>query len=411
MTVCATTWANCLQALKHAGATLRADWIRLELLRRHGGIWLDASTLLTAPLDWVLQQQQRSGSDLVAYYLDRYTTDAQFPIVENWFLAAPPQSALVADLQHEFTHTVLPLGGAGYVAYLQQLGNYEQLRQGIDLPNYLSMHLALQRLLRSGAKLPPVTALRGRWPLPLSCAGPMGAHRPKDPLAVLACGERAAAADQIAQARSQTPGPVSGARSVPAREHLWALPVSATNAMSRRRKTKIEKWFSFNRYRRRFGAHALAAGLLGEDTEALKSTLVAGDAAEYAYGSLPDLQAHLQRLRQEFIGQPELLYHHAALIVLIRREAAPEQNFARFKQLWLSEQAFLSEHLDLRWLVAACDTFIDHDPDAGLRATLMNAVLLVNTIKLQETERFLQGPRSHPIGPSRSPRCRLGGLA
>ena len=169
--------------------------------------------------------------------------------------------------------------------------------------------------------------------------------------------------------------------------------------MSRRRKTKIEKWFSFNRYRRRFGAHALAAGLLGEDTEALKSTLVAGDAAEYAYGSLPDLQAHLQRLRQEFIGQPELLYHHAALIVLIRREAAPEQNFARFKQLWLSEQAFLSEHLDLRWLVAACDTFIDHDPDAGLRAALMNAVLLVNTIKLQETERFLQGAAESPDRP------------
>ncbi|MFZ1499471.1 MAG: capsular polysaccharide synthesis protein [Giesbergeria sp.] len=139
------------EALEHASATLRADWIRLELLRRHGGIWLDASTVLTAPLDWVLLQQQQSGSDLFAYYLDRYTTDAQFPIVENWFLAAPPQSALVADLQHEFTHTVLPLGGAGYVAYLQRLGNYEQLRQGIDLPNYLSMHLALQRVLRSGA--------------------------------------------------------------------------------------------------------------------------------------------------------------------------------------------------------------------------------------------------------------------
>ncbi|MGE8374978.1 MAG: glycosyltransferase family 32 protein, partial [Diaphorobacter nitroreducens] len=43
-------------ALDGASAAKRADWIRLELLRRHGGIWLDASTILTQPLDWVLQE-------------------------------------------------------------------------------------------------------------------------------------------------------------------------------------------------------------------------------------------------------------------------------------------------------------------------------------------------------------------
>lgn len=160
--------------------------------------------------------------------------------------------------------------------------------------------------------------------------------------------------------------------------------------MSRRRKSRIEKWFSFNRYRRRFGARALAGSLLGDDLETLKRTLVAGDQAQYAYGSLPDLQAHLQRLRQEFTGRAELLYHHAALIVLIRRESEVVRNFVRFQQLWQAEQAFLTEQLDLRWLVAACDTFIDHHPDAALRAALMNGVLLVNTVKLQETERFLQ---------------------
>lgn len=162
--------------------------------------------------------------------------------------------------------------------------------------------------------------------------------------------------------------------------------------MTRRRKTRIEKWFSFNRYRRRFGARAAAGDLLGADPQLLKRTLVAGDEAEYAYGSLPDLQAHLQRLRREFVGRPELLYHHAGLVVLIRRESEVARNFERFKTLWLAEQDFLSEQLDLRWLVAACDTFIDHDPDPVLRAALMNGVLLVNTVKLQETERFLQAP-------------------
>ena len=35
------------------------------------------------------------------------------------------------------------------------------------------------------------------------------------------------------------------------------------------------------------------------------------------------------------------------------------------------------------------DTFIDHDPDIVVRSILLNAVVLINTIKLYETERFL----------------------
>ncbi len=163
--------------------------------------------------------------------------------------------------------------------------------------------------------------------------------------------------------------------------------------MSRRRKTRFEKWFSLTRYRRRFGARTLAADLPVDDLDTIKHHTVRGDEAQYAYGSLPDLAAHLQRLRREFIGHSELLYHHAALIVLIRREADVARNFVRFRHLWATESAFLLKHLDLRWLIAACDTLIDHDRDPVLRATLMNAVVLVNTVKLQETERFLQGQR------------------
>lgn len=159
-------------ALAGAGATLHADWLRLALLHRHGGIWLDASTVLTQPLDWVLAQQAASGADLVAYFLERYTRDALTPVVENWFLAAPPGSRFIADLYQEFTEQVLVRGGAGYVRWLERGcdregeresdghhkgqtkpdsdARYAQLLQGIDMPEYLSMHLAIQRLLRSG---------------------------------------------------------------------------------------------------------------------------------------------------------------------------------------------------------------------------------------------------------------------
>ncbi|WP_198912819.1 hypothetical protein, partial [Streptococcus agalactiae] len=53
------------------------------------------------------------------------------------------------------------------------------------------------------------------------------------------------------------------------------------------------------------------------------------------------------------------------------------------------EYEFLCQHLSTRWLISACDTFIDYSSDDYLKALLMNAVVLINTIKLQESERFL----------------------
>lgn len=162
----------------------------------------------------------------------------------------------------------------------------------------------------------------------------------------------------------------------------------------KRRKNAFEKWFSFNRHRRRFGAGTLGGGLGQEDLQALKAHVVpAADGQErvYAHGSAPDLAEHLMRLRGEFVGQPELLYRHVQLIVLIRREVDVRANYERFEQLWLAEAQYLSTRLDLRWLVAACDTFIDHAQDPVLRAVALSAVVLVNTVKLQETERFLLG--------------------
>lgn len=162
----------------------------------------------------------------------------------------------------------------------------------------------------------------------------------------------------------------------------------------KRRKNTFEKWFSFNRHRRRFGAAAVGGQLDQDDLEALKTARVPekdGQARTYAHGAATDLAEHLERLGGEFVGQPQLLLRHAQLIVLIRREADTQANYARFEKMWLAEAPFLCAGLDLRWLVAACDTFIDHAKDPVLRAVALSAVVLVNTIKLNETERFLQG--------------------
>lgn len=159
--------------------------------------------------------------------------------------------------------------------------------------------------------------------------------------------------------------------------------------MPPRQKSKLERWFSFSRHQRRFGADQVTQALDGQDIDSMKSTLIAGNETVYTFGSAKDLQTHIEDLRQEFVGLPELCHYHASLIVLIRREVDIDKNYQKFKELWLTERDFLLQHLNTRWLISACDTFIDHDDNVTLQAILMNANILINSIKLQETERLL----------------------
>lgn len=135
-------------ALDAVSVQKRSDWLRLELLRVHGGFWLDASTILTRSLDWVVQQQAQTGSDFVGFYLQRFTHLPEFPVVESWFMAAPAGSAFIADTQQEFTREVIEQDAQLYVDSLKAQGIYERTVQGIDSPLYLSIHLTMQRVLQ-----------------------------------------------------------------------------------------------------------------------------------------------------------------------------------------------------------------------------------------------------------------------
>lgn len=126
----------------------QADWIRVELLARHGGIWMDASTVLTAPLDWLHAARAAHHAEYAGYYLERYTQQADLPVVENWLMAAAPGSPLMADLAERFTH-YLQQDESACRRDLTAQGRLERVAQGIpdDLRDYLLMHLCLGALL------------------------------------------------------------------------------------------------------------------------------------------------------------------------------------------------------------------------------------------------------------------------
>lgn len=154
-------------------------------------------------------------------------------------------------------------------------------------------------------------------------------------------------------------------------------------------RSKLASFFSLNQHRKRFGAADVANQLEHLNWNELRDDIIDGDKLEYTYGSDKDLQTHLTNLKREFVGHSELEYYHATLIVLIRRGFQVEKEFKSFEQLWYEQKEFLIKKLNTRWLISACDTFIDHSNDDYLKSLLMNAVILVNTIKMQESERYL----------------------
>ncbi|MCY0386876.1 glycosyltransferase [Robbsia sp. Bb-Pol-6] len=125
----------------------QSDWVRLALLKRYGGIWLDATTLVFKPLDYLVDIQIKSRSDVVAYFNKTRTSDPFHPMVENWCVAAPPHSTFISDWLAEFEKSI-QIGTDAYFSVLQKSYDANGLLQGMHGFSYFTMHVAAQVLMR-----------------------------------------------------------------------------------------------------------------------------------------------------------------------------------------------------------------------------------------------------------------------
>ncbi len=158
----------------------------------------------------------------------------------------------------------------------------------------------------------------------------------------------------------------------------------------KKRPNTLHKIFSFSRWQRRFGATKLkVAAMHEEDMERLKTSIIDQGPAVLSRGSAKDILQHYSTLRQEFSGQPELCFHHAMLIVMLRREVDVPKTYARFEALWRDHGEWLLKNLNIRWLVSACDTFADHSTNESERALALATTVLANTVKAYETENVM----------------------
>ena len=79
----------------------KVDLIRLYLVSKYGGIWTDASIAVKKNHGEIVGR----GSNFMGYYREAFTKNHSFPIIENWFFAAPQGSDFVSKWRDEFERT------------------------------------------------------------------------------------------------------------------------------------------------------------------------------------------------------------------------------------------------------------------------------------------------------------------
>ena len=134
--------------IKFPSVQHKADLIRLLLLNKYGGIWIDITTILTKSLDWVIALQQNHKTEFVGYYNPHMMRDNDsLPMIENWFMAAPKNSKFIKIWLNEFLEA---LKSESPRDYYQKHHDFEDIRQNINPPfdRTFTMHLSAQKILQ-----------------------------------------------------------------------------------------------------------------------------------------------------------------------------------------------------------------------------------------------------------------------
>ena len=127
--------------------TKQSDWLRLYLVARHGGFWLDASTLLTRSIAW-MPGLAGSATEFVGFYLEKFTTDMRRPVIESWAFGARAGADFITAWQREFHQALIVEGTQAYLQRLQAQPDWLEIRQNIGDPHYLLIHITAQQVLR-----------------------------------------------------------------------------------------------------------------------------------------------------------------------------------------------------------------------------------------------------------------------
>lgn len=121
----------------------QADWVRINLLAKHGGVWMDATIYCFKKLDsWI----NFNSNQLFVFNPPPLTTKFSTYMYENWTFACPPHHDFVNQWQLEYNKSV-NMGMDRYITELKHQNRFPQF--DLRLP-YFTMHLCSGVVIAGG---------------------------------------------------------------------------------------------------------------------------------------------------------------------------------------------------------------------------------------------------------------------
>jgi hypothetical protein len=136
----------------------KSDWIRVALLRKYGGAWIDSTIIINDPdaLDRLTTESEAANSEFTGFTLFGNDT-----YIENWFMMAPKNSEIISLLYDEYTRAV----EMGFLTFKKEL-----VKEGIHINErifklddnnvYLTQHSCIQTVIQKRLKRKPRMILK-----------------------------------------------------------------------------------------------------------------------------------------------------------------------------------------------------------------------------------------------------------
>jgi hypothetical protein len=120
--------------------TRKSDIIRCMILAKYGGVWSDASIIMYKSIENLPLNQY----DFVGYYIDKFTSNSDYPVIENWFFACIPGCKFMNLWKDAFLSINDYDSVESYIKFVQSTTNLQKI-EGLE---YLAMHVAAQYVLQ-----------------------------------------------------------------------------------------------------------------------------------------------------------------------------------------------------------------------------------------------------------------------
>ena len=128
----------------------KADWIRLYLLKKYGGLWMDISIVLNDPqeIEDIYNIFMNTNKNLCVYEMSHHrikVNNKEYPGIENWFIMAKSKNDIISKWLIEFEYAI-EIGFDKYSEYINK-NNYI-LSSGCKKYKYLTSYRCIQVVMQ-----------------------------------------------------------------------------------------------------------------------------------------------------------------------------------------------------------------------------------------------------------------------